>query len=335
MWSPPGSYYLSKFGQETAEVHELESLVRHHTTPSGSIHDIAESLTSDIFLNFPAAVQIRIQFLPNIRTSFRLDDAVAASCDYYKILRLEPSSKYEIKTEWYLRILPTSNFAIVLRMVSREHAASTVHNQMRRLETPSPRPSLGQVHPTFGLHEDVFRIAQKHQYHSLEEAAVLLAQSMFCLADKQSPCKRMQSVAVSMIEVLPVTNASQPKFQQLANMQNKAKGNKVYQTCQIHLSRDQYEQSQRKLISDGVQDGRHRVFLALGSNLGNRVEMIESAVREMGDRGLTVHRTSALYETKPMYLENQNSFLNGVCEVRCSHVRCLEDDFDTARLKHR
>ncbi|KAK3171256.1 hypothetical protein OEA41_003340 [Lepraria neglecta] len=38
----------------------------------------------------------------------------------------------------------------------------------------------------------------------------------------------------------------------------------------------------------------------------------------MRDRGLKILRTSALYETKAMYLEDQQSFINGACEVETS-----------------
>ncbi|KAL9607620.1 MAG: hypothetical protein Q9167_007482 [Letrouitia subvulpina] len=60
---------------------------------------------------------------------------------------------------------------------------------------------------------------------------------------------------------------------------------------------------------------RHQVFLALGSNVGNRLAMIESACSELSHRGITILRTSSLYETKPKYVEDQPSFFNGACEA--------------------
>ncbi|CAI7657665.1 unnamed protein product [Penicillium manginii] len=66
-----------------------------------------------------------------------------------------------------------------------------------------------------------------------------------------------------------------------------------------------------------VQDGRqtHRAFIALGSNVGDRVEMIEKACLELDRAGITVKRTSSLFETTPMYVLDQGTFINGVCEV--------------------
>lgn len=60
----------------------------------------------------------------------------------------------------------------------------------------------------------------------------------------------------------------------------------------------------------------HRAYIALGSNVGDRISMIELACREMDRRHIKVLRTSALYESSPMYLEDQGLFINGACEVR-------------------
>jgi hypothetical protein len=58
------------------------------------------------------------------------------------------------------------------------------------------------------------------------------------------------------------------------------------------------------------------VVVALGSNVGNRIEEIEKACRAIdADPDMRIVDTSFLYETKPMYVEDQGSFVNGACEV--------------------
>lgn len=59
----------------------------------------------------------------------------------------------------------------------------------------------------------------------------------------------------------------------------------------------------------------HKAVVALGSNMGDRVGHIEAALGEMRKTGFRILKTSHLYETKPMYYENQDSFVNGVCQV--------------------
>ena len=62
---------------------------------------------------------------------------------------------------------------------------------------------------------------------------------------------------------------------------------------------------------------KRKAYVALGSNLGDRVAMIEQACRELDARGIKVKRTSSLWETEPMYVLDQDRFVNGACEV-CS-----------------
>ncbi|KZL66373.1 dihydropteroate synthase [Colletotrichum incanum] len=61
--------------------------------------------------------------------------------------------------------------------------------------------------------------------------------------------------------------------------------------------------------------GPRTAYIALGSNLGDRVAWIEQACAEMDRRAIKVKRTSSLWETEPMYVLEQDRFVNGVCEV--------------------
>ncbi|KAI9795066.1 MAG: trifunctional dihydropteroate synthetase [Peltula sp. TS41687] len=64
--------------------------------------------------------------------------------------------------------------------------------------------------------------------------------------------------------------------------------------------------------------GRRRAFVAFGSNVGDRVAMIEEGLRALECRNIKLVRTSSLWETEAMYVVNQGRFLNGVCEVETS-----------------
>lgn len=67
---------------------------------------------------------------------------------------------------------------------------------------------------------------------------------------------------------------------------------------------------------------KRTAYVALGSNLGDRVGMIEQACKEMDARGIKVKRTSSLWETEPMYVLDQDRFVNGACEV-CAIILSL------------
>lgn len=54
----------------------------------------------------------------------------------------------------------------------------------------------------------------------------------------------------------------------------------------------------------------HRVYLSLGSNLGNRKRNIREALEKIGELIGDVERQSALYETKPWGYSSPNDFIN-------------------------
>jgi len=59
------------------------------------------------------------------------------------------------------------------------------------------------------------------------------------------------------------------------------------------------------------------VYIALGSNQDDRSFSIHRAFQELKQLG-TIIATSYLYETTPMYIEDQDKFLNAVCLLRTS-----------------
>jgi 2-amino-4-hydroxy-6-hydroxymethyldihydropteridine diphosphokinase len=58
-----------------------------------------------------------------------------------------------------------------------------------------------------------------------------------------------------------------------------------------------------------------RAYLGLGSNLGDRLENLASAVRLLDERGVEVVRSSRVYETDPVGGPAQGPYLNAVLEV--------------------
>ena len=65
-------------------------------------------------------------------------------------------------------------------------------------------------------------------------------------------------------------------------------------------------------------DELHRVYLGLGSNLGDRETNIPRAIELIRERVGLVIRQSSLIETEPWGFESANRFLNGVILVETS-----------------
>ena len=58
------------------------------------------------------------------------------------------------------------------------------------------------------------------------------------------------------------------------------------------------------------------VFLALGSNLGNRRQLMYSAISMINERCGIVKETSPFYETEPVGFDSDNLFLNACVSIQ-------------------
>lgn len=61
-----------------------------------------------------------------------------------------------------------------------------------------------------------------------------------------------------------------------------------------------------------------RIFIALGSNIGDRLSHFTNAISLLQKYGLSLVRTGRLYESEPMYVEDQDRFMNSAIEVRAA-----------------
>jgi len=77
-------------------------------------------------------------------------------------------------------------------------------------------------------------------------------------------------------------------------------------------------------------DGRHRAYIGVGSNLGNRVENCRRAIEAVvASEDCVLLAQSPFYETEPVYLEDQGWFVNAAALIRTS----LEPEALLARLQ--
>jgi 2-amino-4-hydroxy-6-hydroxymethyldihydropteridine diphosphokinase len=83
-----------------------------------------------------------------------------------------------------------------------------------------------------------------------------------------------------------------------------------------------------------------RVFLGLGSNLGNRLLSLRSAVSGVANLpGTRVLRASSIYETEPYGEKEQPDFLNAVIEIETTlpaenlHRMLKEIEHEAGRIK--
>jgi 2-amino-4-hydroxy-6-hydroxymethyldihydropteridine diphosphokinase len=64
---------------------------------------------------------------------------------------------------------------------------------------------------------------------------------------------------------------------------------------------------------------QHRVYISLGSNVGDRRAFLSDAVRQLNALpGSAVHQVSSIYETEPVGFKDQEDFLNMAVELGTS-----------------
>lgn len=71
----------------------------------------------------------------------------------------------------------------------------------------------------------------------------------------------------------------------------------------------------------------HRLYIGLGSNLGDRSALLDEALRLIDERVGRVVRVSSYYETEPWGFQSDNLFLNAAALVitTLSPQRCLKE----------
>lgn len=86
-----------------------------------------------------------------------------------------------------------------------------------------------------------------------------------------------------------------------------------------------------------------KVFLSLGSNIGNRYKYLEKALFSIQEnRNIEIVKQSSVYETEPFGFTEQDKFLNMVIEIRTSlqpiellkYINKVESKYERVRSIH-
>lgn len=78
----------------------------------------------------------------------------------------------------------------------------------------------------------------------------------------------------------------------------------------------------------------HKLYISLGSNLGNKEENLRRAIELINERIGSVLRTSSFIETEPWGFQSENTFLNAAClvETELTPMQCLRETQEIERL---
>lgn len=86
---------------------------------------------------------------------------------------------------------------------------------------------------------------------------------------------------------------------------------------EITRSRDQLQSGDLSHIQEQPKNpaNKHEVYIAFGSNVGNSFYNISQAIKELETAGIEVKDVSHYYISEPMFVQDQQRFINGVLRV--------------------
>ena len=206
----------------------------------------------------------------------------------------------------------------------------------RRVVQAREEVNLGSLHPALDLHSRVAQFWRTCHELNKDSSNWRLARCAYEIADGNPRCDRLDWLGIR-----DESGQRMERQDRIAKGATPIQGHRTpgdigfISTFVLH--REDYNRTKKATMRRDHIDLRHHAYIALGSNLGDRIKLLESACRMMNTSDIVIHRTSPLYETRPMYLEDQQTFLNGACEVRgeCYQLGLAELTTITCRSQHR
>ncbi|KDQ56667.1 hypothetical protein JAAARDRAFT_58960 [Jaapia argillacea MUCL 33604] len=192
-----------------------------------------------------------------------------------------------------------------------------VQKQIVRFNVSTSRTTVKGPFDFRGLTETIYRAVEKSSFQSLEALASCVAE--IALGFKGSASEVVTVRAAKPSALVLASSAEVQITRTLADYQRSPVSNNTTATSIPTLA-----SLLSNISSDGTRDGLHKVAIALGSNLGDRFANIELALRLLEQPSLlgglsaeevAIVDTSFMYETEPMYVEDQPHFVNCACLI--------------------
>ena len=306
-------------------IHPQQSRLAERLTPSlgytRSLLALGDNYAQRAFEDFPGISQVYIVFLP------RLDSDSEIS--RFRIVVVKDENKsgvhHRYETGWEGHACMESTTQTICPRITTYHFPD-VQRQQQSVDEPRPPKAcqgyffekLAYDYPTLKLHHKMFKFMLSSPLEDLHSLAARSCWLAFELVGEISRCEPLHSVECQ-IWAPPSKN----KKENHQNYSPAAFDRDGFRTVgpgvTFRMSKHEYEDLQYTFSEKTrKQSSKTMAYVALGSNVGDRMAMIERACQTMDELEIRILRTSALYETEPMYVKDQQPFINGVCEVSIS-----------------
>lgn len=146
----------------------------------------------------------------------------------------------------------------------------------------------------FSLHKCIFAVAVQYVLESSCQTVESLASGAAHAALASTPGERIERVSVRVAKPSALMFAA---------------------SAEVAITRTHLDFLEPVKVVSAFQHEDHVAAIALGSNIGDRVQNIERALIQLESAGLRVVDTSFMYESVAMYVEDQPKFTNAACLV--------------------
>jgi len=309
---------------------EALKIIRAEICPRDSLREMGDRITDRILLTYKSATAVEIDFLlsteiSNQRTSlprFQIWREKPLGENTSLHVRDQGRREYRFMTQQYSTVtIGAAKLSFIFTLDTREvlpsiqgneRANEVAHDKKVSGYSQPQLPTVYSVYPMFGVQRDILECTRQRSYVDMQALGLDLANMAFQKADESYAHNNLTEITIrghpsSLTSDTTVRRSVLERSSKFAHLKHKS--------FYIRLQRSEYKKSKHTVYKDRRGTDVHRAYVALGSNVGDRLSMVESACLEMGRRGINVIRTSGLYETEPMYLQDQQSFINGACEV--------------------
>jgi len=314
---------LQEQGDPPPDGLEAIKALRAEICPNLSILDIGRRVADSTLASYKSAKAVQVQFAVKVDGRFRGTN--------FHVLKRNTSEEGTNRShngwEQYeytcLRVAKvttaigsrTQEIMIYLRSTEKRELIDPYsvvlrkENQSQKVCKESELNSLssGSLPPMFEVLARVAKHIENESFTDSQALELRLANLAFQTADESMACR------LSEISVWTRSQRTERLIGTVDHTRNDSTSQRV--NTFVSLQRSVYEKTRHSTKNDHLAAEMRRAYVALGSNVGDRLGMVESACLEMKRRGINVARTSALYETEPMYLQDQHPFINGACEV--------------------
>lgn len=286
----------------------------HHAAGSNSSPtEFLKSIASFIRSSHLPIVHIKAKFSPHFPRPPRQplkDYAASFTLDLPLSAVNSDGSIHLITSKWDTK-LPFGSQTLV--RITSEHV--TPADDFRYLKRPEAGqlpavfsisdllPHLEKLHPVFASHYHLFQNYQSN-HHQPHKLSGWLSSTYDKDRDSTSPDR---------LEFLKISVVSRKTRLTPENLQRSPRRDSVSYSYQ--LKRQHHHEMYPEGVANQATDTKGQILIGMGSNMGDRLHHIESACQMLEDKGINIIKTSAMYETAPMYLTDQAKFLNSVCSV--------------------